>query len=110
MIKEAEILEIANKLNRIIDDDTPFLMRKNNEIFVIGNATNTSVKKHDYTLEFEDESSEITQKKFCNKSVTPRRNFTIIEQIKSSMSTIQHKTSSVCFKEFKLIKARISSY
>ena len=81
MIKEAEILEIANKLNRIIDDDTPFLMRKNNEIFVIGNATKTSVKKHDYILEFEDESGEITQKMFSNKSVTPRRNFTIITPI-----------------------------
>ena len=75
MIEEADILEIANKLNRINEDDTPFLMRKDNELFVIGNAIKTTVKKYDYALEFENESGELTQEKFYNKTVTPRRNF-----------------------------------
>ena len=80
MIKE-NILEIAHKLAHIYEDDTPFLMRKGSESFVIGNARKTSVKMYDYTLDFENEYGEINQRKFSDKRITPRRNFTIIDTI-----------------------------
>ena len=78
---QEDVLEIAHKLSCIYEDDTPFLMRKGNELFVIGNAIKTAVKKNDYTLDFESESGEIYQEKFCNKGISPRRNFTIMDTI-----------------------------
>ena len=76
-----DILEIAHKLNDTYKDDTPFLVRKGRELFVIGNATKTAVKTHDYILDFESESGEVSQEKFCDKGINPGRNFTIIETI-----------------------------
>ena len=75
------ILEIAHKSKNTYKDDTPFLMRKDNDLFVIGSATKTAVKKYDYTLDFKSDLGEIYQKKFRDKSISPRRNFTIIDTI-----------------------------
>jgi len=81
MMTKENILEIAHKLAHIYEDDTPFLMRKNSEAFVIGNAMKTAVKIYDYTLDFETETGEINQERFQNKRITPRRNLTIVDTI-----------------------------
>jgi len=80
-MKKEDVLEIAHKLNHTYQDDTPFLMRKGDQLFVIGNARKTALKKYEYTLEFENESGEIYQEKFRDIYITPRRNFEIIDTI-----------------------------
>lgn len=52
MITQEEFLKIANNLKKAEEDDTPFVVVKDNEIAVVGDANKTKKKTRSYVLNF----------------------------------------------------------
>ena len=52
MITQEEFLKIANNLKKAEEDDTPFVVVKDDELAVVGDANKTELKKNTYELTF----------------------------------------------------------
>lgn len=67
-----EMLAIKDGLDHA-DTKEPFLYTEDNDIKVVGDANNTKVTSHDYSLVFETEDGERVESTFQNIYVTPRK-------------------------------------
>lgn len=93
MMTQEEFLKIASKLNTAEEDDTPFLVVKDDEIAVVGDANKTERKKRNYVLKFRFPLSDdrfrtddckivgkfyIAEIEFTDVCITPRKDLEIV--------------------------------
>lgn len=72
-----DLTEIKNGLDNAGGDE-PFLFTEDSEIKVIGDANNTEVRRHNYTLVFESEDGERIESTFKNVYISPRKRSGIV--------------------------------
>lgn len=95
-IKAKDFLAISNKLKKTNEDDTPFLVTKDQEMIVVGDANKTAVKAGNYKIKFrmlKDEFTEIPEGataignyyvfsiNFDGIMITPRSDLKIVDAI-----------------------------
>ena len=51
-MKAKDFLAVNNQLKKTNEDATPFLISKDEDLIVVGDANKTAVKKNDYTIKF----------------------------------------------------------
>lgn len=96
MMTQEDFLKIANNLKQAEKDDTPFVVVKNDEIAVVGDANKTHVKRNEYIVSFRFPLSNeiyktpeskvigdfyITNIAYKDVFVSPRRDLTIVGAI-----------------------------
>lgn len=100
MITQEEFLKIANNLKKAEEDDTPFIVVKDDEVAVVGDANKTELKKNTYNLSFrfplEDErfktedskvvgSFYLTEIEFKDVFISPRKDLKIVASVMKIM-------------------------
>ena len=95
-MKAKDFLAANNQLKKTIEDETPFLIAKEGEIIVVGDANKTEVKKNDYITKFRMPKSEFDTKPegaqeigdfyifsliYEGISITPRSDLKIVDAI-----------------------------
>ncbi len=95
-MKKTDLLAISKKLKQTNEDDTPFLVMKDQEISVVGDANKTEVKKDDYSIRFRMPKNKFDEKPegaaevgtyyvfsidFKGITITPRSDLKILDAV-----------------------------
>lgn len=131
MISQEEFLKIANNLKKAEEDDTPFVVVKDNEIAVVGDANKTQQKKRDYVISFRFPMSDqryltpesriikdcyITDIIYKDVFVNPRKDLEVIGAMMTILGyykkikedgTIEDRTPEDLFKLFALMESDV---
>ena len=95
-MKAKDFLAVNNQLKKTSEDETPFLISKDEELIVVGDANKTEVKTNDYSIKFRMSKSEFDTKPegaqeigdyyvfsliYEGISITPRSDLKIVDAI-----------------------------
>ena len=95
-MKAKDFLAVNNQLKKTNEDETPFLISKDEELIVVGDANKTEIKKDDYNIKFRMPKSEFDVKPegakeignyyvfslvFDGITITPRSDLKIVDAI-----------------------------